>query len=53
MIASGGRIAGLDLASPALAAVSTEYPAPRSLNCSARRICGSSSTTRTRAPLIA
>jgi hypothetical protein len=51
MTASGGRAAAAARASAAVAAVSTTYPAPRSLSWSARRICGSSSTTRMRAPL--
>ena len=46
MIASGGRIAAFIRASSAVSAVSTAYPAVRSLSWSARRICGSSSTTR-------
>ena len=51
MIASAVASTPSSSASPAVAADSTAYPALRSLSCSARRICGSSSTTRMRAPL--
>ena len=48
MIASGGCSAAELSASSAVVAVTTSYPAPRRFVCSARRNCGSSSTTRTR-----
>src|SRR6266511_6487613 len=51
MTPSGGRTAARVSASSPVAAVSTSYPAPRSVVSRARRICGSSSTTRMRAPL--
>ena len=46
--AAGGRSAAASSASSTLVACSTSKPASRRMICSARRICGSSSTTRTR-----
>ena len=53
MTASGGRMAASASACSTDAAVVTSYPAPRRFVWSARRICGSSSTTRILAPVIA
>ena len=46
MTASGGRMAASASASSTEPAVATSYPAPRRFVVRARRICGSSSTTR-------
>ena len=51
MIASGGCRPAELTASAAVVAVATSYPAPRRFVCSARRNCGSSSTTSTRWPV--